>query len=150
MRLLWITHRRQAEMSATTLRGVSTALEERGWKIEFISPDGQHSVERSTRMGRGHQTFNRSVTGRLKSMDLTPKSLILTPIFPNFSVLLYFYLTNKNYLGGMPRNNELDDKICQKQKASGPASIQFHPKLMESGNLRGCESGEVKLPSRTY
>ena len=58
-------------MSATTLRGVSTALEGRGWKIEFISPDGQHSVERSTRMGRGHQTFNRSVTGRLKSMDLT-------------------------------------------------------------------------------
>ena len=48
MKLLWITHRRQSEMSATTRKGVAAALEMRGWEIEFMSPDGQHPVERST------------------------------------------------------------------------------------------------------
>ena len=70
MRLLWVTHRRQSEMSATTRRGIASALENRGWEIEFMSPDGQHRVERSTKLGRGHQTFNRSITERLSSMDL--------------------------------------------------------------------------------
>ncbi len=70
MKLLWITHRRQPEMSSTTQRGVASALENRGWEIEFMSPDGQHRVERSTRLGRGHQTFSRSVAERLSSMDL--------------------------------------------------------------------------------
>ena len=70
MRLLWVTHRRQTEMAATTQRGIASALENRGWEIEFMSPDGQHRVERSTKLGRGHQTFNRSITERLSSMDL--------------------------------------------------------------------------------
>ncbi len=70
MKLLWITHRRQSEMSATTQKGVAAALEMRGWKIEFMSPDGQHPVERSTRLGRGHQTFSRSVAQRLSAMEL--------------------------------------------------------------------------------
>ena len=70
MKLLWITHRRQSEMSATTQKGVAAALEMRGWEIEFMSPDGQHSVERSTKLGRGHQTFSRSVAQRLSAMEL--------------------------------------------------------------------------------
>ena len=70
MKLLWITHRRQSEMSATTQKGVAAALERRGWEIEFMSPDGQHPVERSTRLGRGHQTFSRSVSQRLSVMEL--------------------------------------------------------------------------------
>ncbi|MEC8927425.1 MAG: glycosyltransferase [Candidatus Thermoplasmatota archaeon] len=70
MKLLWITHRRQSEMSATTQRGVASALKNRGWEIEFMSPDGQHRVERSTRLGRGHQTFNRSIADKLHSMEL--------------------------------------------------------------------------------
>ena len=57
-------------MSATTRRGIASALENRGWEIEFMSPDGQHRVERSTKLGRGHQTFSRSITERLSSMDL--------------------------------------------------------------------------------
>jgi len=70
MKLLWITHRRQSEMSATTQRGIASALKKRGWEIEFMSPDGQHRVERSTRLGRGHQTFNRSIAEKLRSMEL--------------------------------------------------------------------------------
>ena len=70
MKLLWITHRRKSEMSATTQKGVASALEMRGWEIEFMSPDGQHPVERSTRLGRGHQTFSRSIAQRLSSMEL--------------------------------------------------------------------------------
>ena len=57
-------------MAATTQRGISSALENHGWKIEFMSPDGQHRVERSTKLGRGHQTFSRSIAERLFSMDL--------------------------------------------------------------------------------
>jgi len=70
MKLLWITHRRQSEMSATTQRGIASALKKRGWEIEFMGPDGQHRVERSTRLGRGHQTFNRSIAEKLRSMEL--------------------------------------------------------------------------------
>ena len=70
MKLLWITHRRESEMSATTQKGIATALKNRGWKIEFMSPDGQHRVKRSTKLGRGHQTFNRSITRKLHSIEL--------------------------------------------------------------------------------
>ncbi len=70
MKLLWITHRRFSEMSATTQKGIATALNKRGWEIEFMSPDGQHRVERSTRIGRGHQTFNRSIAEKLHSVEL--------------------------------------------------------------------------------
>jgi len=57
-------------MSATTQRGVAAALETRGWEIEFMSPDGLHQVERSTRLGRGHPTFSRSVAEKLSSLEL--------------------------------------------------------------------------------
>jgi hypothetical protein len=70
MKLLWITHRRFSEMSATTQKGIAAALNKRGWEIEFMSPDGQHRVERSTRLGRGHQTFNRSIAEKLRSIEL--------------------------------------------------------------------------------
>ena len=70
MKLLWITHRRFSEMSATTRKGIAAALNKRGWEIEFMSPDGQHRVERSTKLGRGHQTFNRSVAEKLCSIKL--------------------------------------------------------------------------------
>nr|MCS5534847.1 hypothetical protein [Candidatus Poseidoniales archaeon] len=70
MKLLWITHRRFSEMSATTQKGIAAALNKRSWEIEFMSPDGQHRVERSTRLGRGHQTFNRSIAEKLRSINL--------------------------------------------------------------------------------
>jgi hypothetical protein len=70
MRLLWITHRRSEEMSYASRRGIAGALEARGWSIEWMSPDGQHRVERSTRLGRGHRSFTRSVSTTLAKMDL--------------------------------------------------------------------------------
>ena len=70
MKLLWITHRRQSEMSSTSRRGVSQALEARGWTVEFMSPDGDHTVERSKQLGRGHRSFTRNVSNKLSQMDL--------------------------------------------------------------------------------
>ena len=71
MKLLWITHRRQTEMSATSRLGISSALIDRGWEIEFMSPDGEHQVERSNKFGFGHRSFNRNVSAKLKAIDLS-------------------------------------------------------------------------------
>jgi glycosyltransferase involved in cell wall biosynthesis len=70
MKLLWITHRRQSEMSATSRIGIASAMEARGWNIEFMSPDGDYLVERSSKLGRGHRSFTRSVSSVLRTIDL--------------------------------------------------------------------------------
>jgi glycosyltransferase involved in cell wall biosynthesis len=71
MNLLWITHRRQSEMSSTSRYGISSALIDRGWNIEFMSPDGEHQVERSRRLGFGHHSFSQNVSSKLKAIDLS-------------------------------------------------------------------------------
>ncbi len=77
MNLLWITHRRQSEMSNTSRSGISSALTDRGWKIEFMSPDGGHKVERSSRLGFGHRSFSRNVSAKLEKMDLRSFSVAI-------------------------------------------------------------------------
>ena len=77
MRLLWITHRRQFEMSATTRVGIASALKNRGWEIEFMSPDGTHQVKRSNRLGWGHRSFSQSVSSTLQGMDLSHFSIVI-------------------------------------------------------------------------
>lgn len=70
MNLLWITHRRQNELSSKSRSGISNALTTRGWKIQFMSPDGDFRVERSAKIGRGHRSFTRSVSSNLSNMAL--------------------------------------------------------------------------------
>ena len=77
MKLLWITHRRKSEMSATTRLGISSALGNRGWTIEFMSPDGDYPVKRSKRLGRGHRSFTQSVSDTLKTIDLDSISVAI-------------------------------------------------------------------------
>ena len=77
MKLLWITHRRESELSATSRRGISSALDARGWNVEFMSPDGDYPVERSNKLGKGHRSFNRSVSSKLQSMNLQSFSLAI-------------------------------------------------------------------------
>ena len=77
MKLLWITHRRKSEMSATTRLGISSALAKREWTIEFMSPDGDYTVERSSRLGRGHRSFTQSVSAALSMIDLSSISIAI-------------------------------------------------------------------------
>jgi len=77
MKLLWITHRQQSELSATSRMGISSALVARGWNVEFMSPDGDHVVDRSSKLGRGHRSFTRNVSSKLQSMDLQSFSLAI-------------------------------------------------------------------------
>lgn len=77
MKLLWITHRRKSEMSATTRLGISSALGNRGWAIEFMSPDGDYPVKRSKRLGQGHRSFTRSVSAALNTIDLSSISVVI-------------------------------------------------------------------------
>jgi len=77
LKLLWITHRRKSELSATTRLGVSSALCSRGWTIEFMSPDGDFPVNRSKRLGRGHRSFNQSVSTTLNSIKLDSFSVAI-------------------------------------------------------------------------
>lgn len=77
MKLLWITHRRESELSATSRIGITSALVVRGWNVEFMSPDGDYQVERSNKLGKGHRSFTRSVSAKLQSMDLQSFSLAI-------------------------------------------------------------------------
>jgi hypothetical protein len=77
MKALWITHRRPSEMSATTRKGVANALENRDWTIEFMGPDADHHVHRSTFFGRGHPSFTRALNERLTGMDLSEFSIAI-------------------------------------------------------------------------
>ena len=77
MKLLWITHRQQSELSATSRIGISSALVARGWNVEFMSPDGDHPVERSNRLGRGHRSFTQSVSTALKALELSSISVAI-------------------------------------------------------------------------
>ena len=77
MKLLWITHRRKSEMSSTSRLGISSALIDRGWEIEFMSPDGEYRVERSSRFGFGHRSFTRNLSAKLKTIDLNVFSLVI-------------------------------------------------------------------------
>ena len=77
MKLLWITHRRKSEMSATTRQGVSSALGNRGWTIEFMSPDGDYPVKRSNQLGQGHRSFTRRVSAALSTFDLSSISVAI-------------------------------------------------------------------------
>lgn len=77
MKLLWITHRQQSELSATSRVGISSALVTQGWDVEFMSPDGDYIVERSSTLGRGHRSFTRNVSSKLQSMDLQSFSLAI-------------------------------------------------------------------------
>ena len=70
MMILWITHRRDSEMSSTSRRGISTALNNAGWDVKFMGPDGDYPVERSQQLGKGHGSFTRSVSEKLTNMDL--------------------------------------------------------------------------------
>lgn len=70
MKLLWITHRRRNELSSRSRSGISNALATRGWEIQFMSPDGDFQVERSSKIGQGHRSFTRSVSSKLSSMAL--------------------------------------------------------------------------------
>ena len=69
MMILWITHRRDSEMSSTSRRGVSAALNNAGWDVKFMSPDGDYPVERSQQLGKGHGSFSRSVSAKLANID---------------------------------------------------------------------------------
>ena len=64
-------------MSATARRGIAEALQVRGWEIEFLGPGAQHDAPRSSRLGRGHRSFNRSVTQRLLAMELDRFQLVI-------------------------------------------------------------------------
>ena len=77
MKILWITHRRDSEMSSTSRRGISMALKVRGCNVKFMSPDGDYPVERSNQLGKGHRSFSRSVAAKLSSMDLQPFSVAI-------------------------------------------------------------------------
>lgn len=77
MKLLWITHRRLSELSSTSRVGVASALEARGWNVEFMSPDGDYRVERSSKIGMGHRSFTRSVSSTLRAMDLDSYSVAI-------------------------------------------------------------------------
>ncbi len=77
MKILWITHRRTTDMSAASRIGISSALERRGWVIDFMSPDGDFPVERSRRMGFGHRSFSNSVRTVLDSINLDDYSVLI-------------------------------------------------------------------------
>ena len=77
MKLLWITHRRLSELSSTSRVGISTALEARGWNIEFMSPDGNYRVQRSSKIGNGHRSFTSSVSSKLRAMELDSFSVAI-------------------------------------------------------------------------
>ena len=77
MNLLWITHRRQNELTSKSRTGISNALIARGWKIQFMSPDGNILVERSTKLGKGHSSFTRSVSSALRQMELHSFSIAI-------------------------------------------------------------------------
>ena len=70
MKILWITHRRESDMSSTSRRGISMALKAQGCDVKFMSPDGDYPVVRSNQLGKGHRSFSRSVAAKLSSMDL--------------------------------------------------------------------------------
>ena len=77
MMILWITHRRDSEMSSTSRRGISTALNNAGWDVKFMSPDGDYTVERSQQLGKGHGSFSRSVATKLANIDLNPYTVAI-------------------------------------------------------------------------
>jgi len=64
-------------MSAATRLGISSALVNRGWTIEFMSPDGDYPVKRSNRLGRGHRSFSQSVSAALNAIDLSTISVAI-------------------------------------------------------------------------
>ncbi len=72
MKLLWITHRRlDRDMTAQSRHGIANALKQFGWEVEWMSPSGgDYDVKRSTMMGLGHYTFNRSIRKKLRTMNL--------------------------------------------------------------------------------
>jgi len=77
MKLLWITHRRKTDLSSTSRAGIASALTARGWNVEFMSPDGDHPVERSSNIGSGHRSFTRSVSSVLQEMELDSFSAVI-------------------------------------------------------------------------
>ncbi|MDE0707993.1 MAG: glycosyltransferase [Candidatus Poseidoniales archaeon] len=77
MKLLWITHRRQSEMSSTSRMGIASALEARDWDVKFMSPDGDYRIERSSKIGKGHRSFTRSVSSVLRTTDLDSFSVVI-------------------------------------------------------------------------
>ena len=77
MKVLWITHRRTTDMSSSSRIGISSALEKRGWYVDFMSPDGDFVVERSERIGFGHRSFSNSVRKTLESINLETYSVLI-------------------------------------------------------------------------
>lgn len=77
MKLLWITHRRKSELTAKSRLGIASALGSVGWTIQFMSPDGDYPVNRSTRLGRGHRSFTQSVSETLSDIELDAFSIAI-------------------------------------------------------------------------
>ena len=64
-------------MSAKSRVGISRALNNRGWEVSFMSPDGDFRVERSSKLGNGHRSFSRSVSAKLAVIELQQFSVAI-------------------------------------------------------------------------